>query len=113
VQLIPRAPQTDWSRRGPSVKRAQRLAGGPSSNRKGFERHFNTNNTPRVERYSSCFDKLYSSTVCFSATKLQMLEPLAFDEYCRFDTFAFFCYIKRASIYLPKESRSIKTEIFI
>ena len=35
------------------------------------------------------------------------LEPLAFDEYCRFDTSAFFLRIKRA------ESRSIKTAIFI
>ena len=35
------------------------------------------------------------------------LEPLAFDEYCRFDTSAFFLRIKRA------ESRSIKMAIFI
>jgi hypothetical protein len=41
------------------------------------------------------------------------LEPLAFDEYCRFDTSAFFWGIKRASLYSPKESRSIKTAIFI
>ena len=30
-------------------------------------------------------------------------ELLAFDEYYRFDTSAFFGYIKRASLYLPKE----------
>ena len=41
------------------------------------------------------------------------LEHLAFDEYCRFDTSAFFLNIKRASLYMPKESRSIKTAIFI
>jgi hypothetical protein len=41
------------------------------------------------------------------------LEPLSFDKYCRFDTFAFFCKIKQTSIYLPKESRSIQTAIFI
>jgi len=37
------------------------------------------------------------------------LELLAFDEYCRFDTSAFFLNIKRASLYIEKESRSIKT----
>jgi hypothetical protein len=45
-----------------------------------------------------------------------MLEPLAFDGYCRFDTSAFFFSIKRASLYnlsTVKESRSIKTAIFI
>jgi hypothetical protein len=38
-----------------------------------------------------------------------MLTPLAFDEYCRFDTSALFYHIKRASLYALKESRSIKT----
>jgi hypothetical protein len=42
-----------------------------------------------------------------------MLELLAFDEYCRLDTSAFFWRMKRASLYTPKESRSIKTAIFI
>jgi hypothetical protein len=39
-----------------------------------------------------------------------MLKPLAFDEYCRFDTSAFFMRIKRGSLYRSthKESRSIK-----
>jgi hypothetical protein len=41
------------------------------------------------------------------------LEPLAFDEYCRFDTSAFFWRIKLGSLYPPKERRSIKTAIFI
>ena len=41
------------------------------------------------------------------------LEFLAFDEYCRFDTSAFFMRIKRASLYAHKENRSIKTAIFI
>jgi len=41
------------------------------------------------------------------------LEPLAFDEYCRFDTSDFGWRIKQASLYTPKESRSIKTAIFI
>jgi hypothetical protein len=41
------------------------------------------------------------------------LELVAFDEYCRFDTSAFFMRIKRGSLYTHKESRSIKTAIFI
>jgi hypothetical protein len=41
------------------------------------------------------------------------LKPLAFDEYCRFDTSAFIYSIERASLYAVKESRSIKTAIFI
>jgi hypothetical protein len=45
--------------------------------------------------------------------KSRTLELLAFDEYCRFDTSAFFYRIKRASLYPLKESRSIKTAIFI
>jgi hypothetical protein len=50
--------------------------------------------------------------------KSRTLEPLAFDEYCRFDTYAFFLRIKRGSLYKAvrindKESRSIKTAIFI
>jgi len=40
-------------------------------------------------------------------------EPLAFYEYCRFDTSALFYRIKQASLYPLKESRSIKTAIFI
>jgi hypothetical protein len=43
--------------------------------------------------------------------KSRTLEPLAFDEYCRFVTSAFWG-IKQASLYSPKESRSIKTAIF-
>jgi hypothetical protein len=39
----------------------------------------------------------------------QTLEPLAFDEYYRFGTSAFFWGIKQTSFYSPKESRSIKT----
>jgi hypothetical protein len=38
---------------------------------------------------------------------------LAFDEYRRFYTSAFFMRIKRALLYTHKESRSIKTAIFI
>jgi hypothetical protein len=45
--------------------------------------------------------------------KLWMLEPLAFDEYRRFVTFACPREIKRGSLYPLKESRSIKTAIFI
>jgi hypothetical protein len=37
------------------------------------------------------------------------LEPLAFNEYCRFETSAFFMRIKRASLYTYKESGSIKS----
>jgi hypothetical protein len=42
-----------------------------------------------------------------------MLEFLAFDEYCRFDTSALLSSLQRASIYTLKESRSIKTAISI
>ena len=41
------------------------------------------------------------------------LELLAFDEYCGFVTSAFFLRIKRGWLYTKKESRSIKTAIFI
>jgi hypothetical protein len=53
------------------------------------------------------------ATVLLAAAKSRTLELLAFYEYCRFDTSAFFWYIKRGSLYIPKESRSIKTAIFI
>jgi len=46
-------------------------------------------------------------TVFLAAAKSRTLELLAFDEYCRFDTSAF------RSLYTEKESRSIKTAIFI
>jgi hypothetical protein len=36
---------------------------------------------------------------------------LDFDEYCRFGTSALFGHMKRASIYMTKESRSIKTAV--
>ena len=52
-------------------------------------------------------------TVFLIMEKLRTLQLLAFDEYCRFDTSAFFRRIIRASPYTPKESRSIKTAIFI
>ena len=48
-----------------------------------------------------------------AAAKSWTLKLLAFDEYCRFDTSAFFLTIEQASLYLAKkESRSIKTAIF-
>ena len=47
-------------------------------------------------------------TVFLVAAQSRMLELLAFDEYCRFDTSAFFMRIKRASLYTHKESRSMK-----
>ena len=53
----------------------------------------------------------YLATVLLVKTKSRMLEVLAFDEYWRFDTSDFFWGIKRASLYSPKESRSIKTAI--
>ena len=52
--------------------------------------------------------RLNRYTVPMTKKKSRMLEPLAFDEYCRFDTSAFFMRIKRASLYTHKESRSIK-----
>jgi hypothetical protein len=52
-------------------------------------------------------------TVFLAAAKSRTLELLAFDEYCRFDTSAFFIHIKRGSLYTHKKSRSIKTAIFI
>jgi hypothetical protein len=51
-------------------------------------------------------------TVFLAAAKSRTLKPLAFDEYCRFDTSAFFWGIERGSLYSPKESRSTKTAIF-
>jgi hypothetical protein len=45
--------------------------------------------------------------------KSRTLEPLAFDEYCRFDNYSLFMRIKRASLYTPKESKSIKTALVI
>ena len=56
---------------------------------------------------------LHVCTVLMSGRKSRTLELLAFDEYCRFDTSAFFYEIKRGSLYFVKESRSIKTAIFI
>ena len=53
------------------------------------------------------------STVFLAEKKSWMLKLLAFDEYCRFDTSAFFMRIKQASLYTHKESRGIKTAIFI
>ena len=41
------------------------------------------------------------------------LEVLAFDEYCRFDTSAFFYSIKRASLYTVNERIRIKTTLFV
>ena len=56
---------------------------------------------------------MFMNTVFLDTKKLWVLELLAFDEYCRFNTFSFFWRIERASLYTPKESRSIKTAIFI
>jgi hypothetical protein len=41
------------------------------------------------------------------------LELLAFSEYYRFDTSAFFMRVFRALLYTQKESRSIKSGLFI
>ena len=49
------------------------------------------------------------TTVFLAAAKSWTLELLAFDEYCRFYTSALFLRIKRASIYMDKQRRSIKT----
>ena len=59
------------------------------------------------------FSILITSTVPMIKTKSWMLELLACDEYCRFDTSAFFMRIKQCSLYTHKESRGIKTAIFI
>ena len=53
-------------------------------------------------------------TYCtYDREKTRTLKLLAFDEYCRFDTSAFFMRIKRASLYTHKESRIVKTAVFI
>ena len=53
-------------------------------------------------------------TYCtYDQEKTRKLKLLAFDEYCRFDISAFFMRIKRASLYTHKESRNIKTAVFI
>ena len=62
--------------------------------------------------YTILYSQWYS-TVYLVMRKLQTLELLAFDEYCRFDTSELFLSIQRASIYTLKESRSIKTAISI
>jgi hypothetical protein len=51
--------------------------------------------------------------VFLAVRKSWTLEPLAFDEYCRFDTSAFSSRIKRGALYLTEESRSIKTAVLI
>ena len=60
-----------------------------------------------------CLRQPYSSTVFLAARKSRTLEPLAFDKKSTFDFFAFFMRTKRASLYTHKESRSIKTALFI
>ena len=71
--------------------------------------------TLRKGTFKRYLQKLYPlySTVFLVAAKSRTLKPLAFAEYCRFDISAFFWYLKRALLYIPKESRSIKTAIFI
>ena len=56
---------------------------------------------------------IVSATVFLAAAKSWTLELLAFDEYCCFDNSDFFLRIERGSLYTEKESRSIKTAIFI
>jgi hypothetical protein len=62
--------------------------------------------------YTILYSQWYS-TVYLVIKKLRMLEFLAFDEYCRFDTSALLSSLQRASIYTLKERRSIKTAISI
>jgi hypothetical protein len=53
-------------------------------------------------------------TVFLFAAKSRTLEPLALDEYCRFDTSALFIRIKQGSPFYrgtQKESTSIKTAV--
>jgi hypothetical protein len=63
--------------------------------------------------FPDVFSARASGTVLLVVTKSHTLKLLAFDEYCRFDTSAFFWRIKRSSLYTPKETKSIKTAIFI
>ena len=57
--------------------------------------------------HTMCVMRVYThakfSTVFLVVEKSRMLQLLAFDEYCRFDT----------SLYPPKSSRSIKSGLFI
>ena len=73
-----------------------------SSSQHGFEKE---------ELFHSLYAHIH--TIPMTGRKSRMLEPLAFDEYCSFDTSVFFRRIKQSSLYSPKESRSIKTAIFI
>ena len=45
--------------------------------------------------------------------KYWTLKLLAFDEWSAFDTFALFGHIMRGSLYVPKQSTSIKSGFFI
>ena len=51
----------------------------------------------------SCWERGTIACTVFLATgESWILELLAFDEYCRFDTSAFFMHIKRTSLYTHK-----------
>ena len=68
---------------------------------------------PRGRDVWAALIDIKSDTVFLAATKSWTLEPLAFDEYCRFDTTSFASGIKRGSLYPTCERRSIKTAVFI
>jgi hypothetical protein len=65
-------------------------------------------------KFSPCIARARRARACLTVyPPSRTLEPLAFDEYCRFDTSAFAGGIKRGSLYPTCESRSIKTAVFI
>jgi hypothetical protein len=69
--------------------------------------------TDPAQRACAGFRKFSKKKTVDSLPPSRTLELLAFDEYCQFDTSAVFMRIKRGSLYTHKESRSIKTAIFI
>ena len=69
--------------------------------------------TLRKGTFKRYLQKLYPlySTVFLVAAKLQVLEPLAFDEYCRFDISAFFWYLKRAKVSNVRDFAATKNTV--
>ena len=68
-------------------------------------------NFRKSSHVSPCMARAQRALACLTVyPPSRTLELLAFDDYCRFDTSAFFLHIKRASLYMQKESRSIKRQ---
>ena len=64
-------------------------------------------------KFSPCMARAARVRGFDSLPPSRTFQLLAFDEYCRFDTSAFFWYTKRGSLYTHRQSRHIKTAVFI